>query len=263
MSFLQKKKVFRRIKKKIRFFPKGTFTRCRQVIYWFMIRCFFKQQSVVINKSVNDTDLYTYEPIKHIPSQYLIMLKSEGHYYGFDVRTAIVILQKFHGVNPYNNVEFNDGTKLQVQKRIGLLYRLGLKTGFAEFEASLCSRTVNVFQEMIALDFYVNPDWFLELNLAKMRRLYQSVSHIWNSEYIMPEVRAQITQQQIFSLPKSRYVQYSKDKLGLTILSDLEHMISESSVENRKLGAIYFLMGFVKVSEPAAISFPDICFANE
>ena len=140
---------------------------------------------------VNETDFYTFEPLKEIEHKQFISFKDlDGFIYGFDIKSLfhLISIDKEKALNPYNRNKFPENI-LATFKRIRTLTRRILKklvdtqieedTELPE-EKRFDLRIIEVFQKINALGNYSDSDWFTQLNRVQNVLFIRELLDIWS-----------------------------------------------------------------------------------
>ena len=221
-----------------------------------------------LSLSMNETELYTFEPIQTIPLQYLISVADErGSIWTFDTRTLVHNMTKgTPSQNPYTRDEFLEHAKQKIHDRIEWLRRrkyhiLHINTDIVGAEQVWSHRVLDVFLRIEALGYYVNCEWLHRLTLDGHKKFYSHLFSLWSwrlqlsqadKERILPVNGAQVFRFHPDDTPAKSQAWWQKNTLGL-----IDTFISKGcSKEDRKMGAMYALMGLVAVSSDAAEALP-------
>lgn len=214
--------------------------------------------------SMNDTELYTFEPIRAIPSHYIVSIADERHcIWVFDVRTLVHSMTKgYPSQNPYTRDAFLDGAKEKIHGRIEWLRRrrypiLHINTDVVTSEQIWKHRVLDTFLRIESLGYYVNCDWFYKLSLDNHKQFYVTLFSLWewklqltpaDKERILPIDGTQVFRFHPNDMPTKTYSWWQKNTLGL-----IDTFISKGCTkEDKKMGGMYSLMALVAVSSEAA-----------
>ena len=158
-----------------------------------------------VAKSNNEHDFYSFKPINEIDKNYLFSYKdSKGFVYSFDIRSFKKLLDT-NCENPYNRekipeevikkyyqrIEYNEKNNIIIEP-----YEEDKLTPEQIYKA----RVVKIFQTIDLLNTLAggaNPEWFLNLNIFKLRLYYKMLEDIWN-------YRAQLTTKQKKDIVKNQ-----------------------------------------------------------
>ncbi len=118
-------------------------------------------------------------------------------------------------------------------------------------------KTLNVFQKINNLDNYADFQWFLNLNISSLKKLYMSIEDIWNYRaQLTNETKNKITNNTRVFAKSINQINNKKDIQDI-ILNDFLILIdSASELSDRKLGAIYILTALSEISHEARIGLP-------
>ena len=121
-------------------------------------------------------------------------------------------------------------------------------------ERKMFQKTLKIFQKLLKLNYNVDADWFLNLNLLRLRRFYKELYNIWN-------FRANLSKEQklniIFPYKKLfikryNYVLTLRKKIELTniILNILDKLINYGKTkEDQNTGALYIIRSLTIISK--------------
>lgn len=214
--------------------------------------------------AMNDTELFTFEPIKSIPSQYMISIADERKYiWVFDVRTLVHSMTNgYPSQNPYTRDVFLPRATEKIHSRIEWLRHrkypiLHTNTDVFTPEQLWKHKVLDVFLRIEALGYYVNCEWFHGLSLDDHKKFYSHLFSLWawrlqlapaEKERIIPMDGAQLFRFHPDDMPAKSHTWWQK-----TTLSLIDTFISKGCMkEDKKMGAMYSLMSLVAVSPPAA-----------
>jgi len=217
---------------------------------------------------MNQTELYTFEQIQTIPLQYLISIADErGSIWVFDIRTLVHSMTKgTPSQNPYTRDEFLDRAKEKIHGRIEWLRRrkyhiLHINNDIVGAEQLWKHRVLDVFLRIESLGYYVNCDWIHRLTLDDHKKFYMHLFSLWSwrlqltqadKERILPVNGVQVFRFHPDDIPTKSQTWWQKNTLSL-----IDTFISKGcSKEDKKMGAMYALMGLVAVSSAAAEGLP-------
>lgn len=220
-----------------------------------------------ISNCVNNEDLLTLDTLYKIPLNYFIKIKDiNGKYYGFDIRTLSEIYKNGGNQNPYTQNKITIEECNKINKHINYLNNNGLeynvKKDVMDPEKEMELRMVEIFHEIDLLDNYTDHNWFKNLNLNQLKKLYRFTEDIWNYRTDLNfEDKKKILQNGIaFNIPIHQ-INRIKHKINLQkiILNEYERFINEGQTrDDKKLGVMLLLTGLVEVSESAAFALPHL-----
>lgn len=219
--------------------------------------------------SINDIDFYTCDNIEKIDYNYFISYKdSDNKIYSFDVRSLKLLITNSHN-NPYNR----NIIPLSVKDNVNLIYKnLVNKKKLINFEEETLTeeqlfndKVINIFQKIDNFNYNTNINWFINLNIYKLKQLWILLEDIWNwRANLTPEDKYKIIQnQQVFKNFKNINNINNKKTLQNFILDDINILISNGVTRtDTSNGVIYVLMALSNISEDCGISFPWLIQTN-
>lgn len=221
------------------------------------IRRYIVNKRFIYRKCNNNEDFYTFDLIQEIKKEYLyVYCDNRNIYWGFDIRSLYKLITDGF-TNPYTLEEFPERVINDVTQKINHLHSLGFEIDYKETiertrNESIKQKVVDLSSQIELLGYSCNINWFLQLSLIKLRRLYVEIEDIWN-------YRAQLSHStkisiappdgNIFSYSMSEIVTYTNiQDLQDLLLQDLLKISTSTNIENKRLGYMYFLVGLSKVS---------------
>ena len=213
---------------------------------------------------MNHTELYSFEPISHIPQQYVVSIADERKViWVFDVRTLVhSMTQGAPSHNPYTREPFLERANQLIHGRIEWLRRrkypiLHTNTDTLNADQIWKHKVLDVFLRIEALGYYVNCEWFHRLSLEDHKRFYTALFSLWGwrlqlspaeKERIVPMDGAQLFRFHPDEMPTKTLTWWQKGSLSL-----IDTFISKGCTkEDKKMGAMYSLMALTTVSSVAA-----------
>ena len=209
-------------------------------------------------KSNNDTDFFTYETRYEINDKYYFSYKDDkGFIWFFDIRSFNKLLE-FNQPNPYTMNKIPEKT-IQKSKLLTSLLKLGIKDEVVDKKLLQTSRKQIIKQKCIDLfcdietsTMYCHPEWFLLLNLVNLKKLYRSLEDLWNYRLqLTNEVKSRICPPNglAFAMRMSNVNRINDVyELRNIILNEIIKFQSASSLEDKKMGYTYFIIGLGSVS---------------
>ena len=245
----------------------------KAIIYRFMCNTAFKNlgNTIYRDECNNDSDLLTVQDISQIPTAYLFCLEEQGTWYGFDLRTLNTLFNKQNKyINPYTSRPVTESARNQINRKINLIYKLNFPIEVVDNyynnlseEGKFKYYLNELFQKLYKLDYNVDVDWLHELSFQELQRLYAEVADIWSHRVPIPkELRLRIVKNGIVFaethiIDKMKPGTLNRKLLLKKISKNLDRLITEGeTVDDRKLGATYFMIGFSIVSPKVAESYP-------
>ena len=252
---------------------------------------------------INNThDFLHFTDIKNISNQYLITYKDEsGFIYGFDIQSLLCYIEELdtiHINNPYTRKKFP-------KKFIDNLYILHnynkKKTAITTTKQNIIAITnepihnepihnepinnkqlnkpikctpelkvkrlcVSIFQRMDEIELYTQASWFLDLNIAKLKKLYFLIEDIWNYRArLTPLIKKKfVTNGVAFNWPIT-YIKKITNKIKIQniLLKEFEKFVYQGATKTDCITASYWiLMGLTSVSPSAAAGCPALVQSN-
>ena len=206
----------------------------------------------------NDTDFYSYDSIDDINDKYFYSYKDSNDFiWFFDIRSLKKLIE-LKQPNPYTMNPIPDNIIEQVKK---LIKKIKLNDGDELINKKEIKRsrkqmikqnTIDLFSDIDNSGNFCQPEWFLQLNVLYLRKLYRNLEDIWNYRLqITEEVKSRICPPNgmIFTTRVSDVMRYnSKEVLQELIINDVMKFRGATTDEDKKLGYMYFLIGLGSVS---------------
>lgn len=228
--------------------------------------------------SYNEDELTTMENINNIPLDYFFSFKQNNNYYTFDIRTLNAIISlvdknnienpknKEEYLNPYNRQIIDKKILNNIQLKINILK----KTKSIEFEKpkltekeQLFHDCYDLFSEINRLGNYTNGQWFMNLDILQLYKLYYYCKDIWDYSYNVPiEEKKKIVPPsgKVFVLPVYQIKTIKNiDLMRKYLLEDIKTLVLSGKTKDEKsIGAWLFLSAFVLVSNEASEALPHL-----
>ena len=225
-------------------------------------------------KSCNETELYSFDPINQIPKLFYFSYIDSGlNLWSFDIRTLGQILSMGElKQNPYTREPFPKGFVDRVIRRLTWLrarkYSVLYPTGVdLTAEQIWRQKILDLCMKIESFGYYMSCDWYTEMSIEDHRNFYRKLYTIWNTslglsheqrEAIVPGYKSGDKQLFRYS-PDALETQRSRssawwEKLNLAIMEAL--LTRSTNRESNKLGAMYCIIGFVAINEKASEVFP-------
>ena len=220
----------------------------------------------------NDTELYSFDPLSSIPQAYFFSFADERRaIWAFDIRTlAHSMGTGFQSMNPYTRDTLSAGVVARLQARVAWLRARGFQiqhitTDVLTPEQLWNQRVLDVFLKIEALGYYANADWFHALPQLHLMVLYKRLGALWEwrlglsplqREAIVPG-HADPGERRLFKFVAEDHFEKPRGWWARQLIAVAEAFVGRATeAEQRKLGAMYVLMGLVQVSRPAAVALP-------
>ena len=209
------------------------------------------------NLCKNNEDFYYMTTIVDTPDIYIFTYRdSKKSVWFFDMRSFHKLLQT-NNENPYTREEIDNITiqrfhklkyKLQQQK-----FDINIDMTFtADRQTTVKQKTVDICSVLSQFGYYCDIEWFLSLNLNRSKRLYKKLEDIWNYRtFLSYETKSSISPPHgiIFNIPINEI--YNKtDVLEIQdiILNYISTFNNATTLDNKRLGYMYFLIGLSEVN---------------
>ena len=234
-----------------------------------LIQSFFRK-CLVYKRTVctNDTDILTFDSKYDIPGKYIYIFLNEvnNKKYAYDIRTLYEIIQSEYPSCPYTFRTFTEDEKNKIISYKDKLINQGISVCIEKkiltIDEEIEMKIKDVFYQINMLDNYTNHNWFKNLELHELIKLYCKMEDIWSYRSTMTmDSRKNIIKTGIaFNIPiNSIKIQKSKIKMQNVLLDEFTRFITEGiNREEKKLGAILILTGLVEVSNEAANALPHL-----
>ena len=220
-------------------------------------------------ESTNTTDFYSMEDITGLSGEHLFSYfeVADKQIYAFDVRSLSSLLEKSEEpLNPYTRTPFSDETRKKMSRYIRWCRKKGIDTRWTPIDATTPDqrfhiKVTDMFQKIDELNYYTNPEWFINLTVDRLRCFYVELYDIWFH-------RAELTnaQRSIIIPPPARPFRYpirdivtnrSIDFLRKTNMDVIRMFVSAAEDKSdRVLGAMYIVTALTMVSRQCAQMYP-------
>ena len=205
----------------------------------------------------NTEDFFTFDPIPEIQELYFYSYQDlQGLRWGFDIRSFHKLLS-LNFPNPYTTEIIPESIVTDVRERLSRIKESAPYEDIVDIivrdrTATIKQRTVDLFSRIELSGYTCHIEWFLTLSARRLKVLYKELEDIWN-------YRAQLTNHmktllcppdgRIFTSHISEVMDYQvKEDLQELILSEIHKFTRCDTEANRKLGYMYFIIGFGRVS---------------
>jgi hypothetical protein len=225
-------------------------------------------------KSCNETELYSFDPIKDIPKLfYFSYFDSNGNLWSFDIRTLGQLLSMGElKQNPYTRDPFSKGFIDRVIGRLTWLrarkYSVLYPTGVDLTADQIWRQKIlDLCMKIESFGYYVSCDWYTDMSTGDHLKFYTKLYNLWTTtlgltheqrETIVPGYRG--VERPLFRYsPDALKGRQSRskswwEKLNIDVMEAL--LTRSPSRESNRLGATYCVIGFVAVNDKAADVFP-------
>jgi len=212
-----------------------------------------------IDRSIcnNNEDFFTYDEKENILDEYFISYTDKNSLtWCFDVRSVNKLLE-LEDKNPYTREQLPQDFLTNANKITHMLKVRNLKLNYnsdivKERKANIKQMTVDLFSEIEISGYDCSINWFLNLNSAKLKKLYKVLEDIWNYRAMLTqEVKNNIVPPNgiIFNKPIHQVDRMSsRRELQQLLLNDVSKFKTAVTPGDKNLGFMYFLIGLAHVS---------------
>ena len=207
----------------------------------------------------NETDFFTYETYHEIDDKYFFSYKDDKDIiWFFDLRSFNKLIE-LNQPNPYTMVDIPSNIIANAKKLTELL-KISSTDDIMNQHIKTLSRkqiikqkTIDLFSEISQNGWDCQPEWFFDLNIYILKKLYRNLEDIWNYRLqLSNEMKYRICPPNglIYNIP-IRHVQSltSITSLREIIINETSKFNNATNIEDRKLGYTYFLIGLGGVSQ--------------
>jgi hypothetical protein len=219
----------------------------------------------------NDTELASLEPLKTVPRDYFFVIKENGLFWGYDIRTLLVQYEDTGRLeNIYTTVLCKSTALEAFRLRLDQLRRWKRPLVFESamnltVKQSWNLRVLDACLRLDMLGYRIATQWFSDLTIAEHRTLYNTLASLWNQDLnltedqrrkIVPE-HANPANKLFRWTPEKINMKYDLDSIRRTNLNIIERLITSASQQSDKtLGAMYTVMGLCQVSYECKEAYP-------
>ena len=212
-------------------------------------------------KSTNKESCFTLESIYEIPTIYTYMCyqKDIDKYYCFDIRNLKKMIQIKNLNNPYTNTKFSEKEIQKINNKIknldDIFYSTELVKEKITKKQDLNSYVLNTFHKIDLLGNYTDMNWFMNLNLNQLHRLYyESYDMFYYRIPLTLNERKLYVKDGIVFLTSYTDIKKIKsiNKLRIIIMDEYNKFLDfDTDESNKKTSCIWLLMALMEVSNPA------------
>lgn len=227
-----------------------------------------------LDLATNPNELYSFDPLSSIPRVYLFSFADERrNIWVFDIRTlAHAMGAGFPSMNPYTRETLPAAAAAKLQARVLWLRTRGYQiqhvapTDQLTPEQIWDQRVLDLILKIEALGYYANTEWIQRLTKLHAIVLYKKLEDLWNwrlgltslqKEAIVPGYAGPGQAARLFPFVAEDNFHRPREWWLRHVLGVCEAFVGRAvTAEQRKLGAMYVLMGLVQVSREAAAALP-------
>ena len=211
------------------------------------------------NKDIctNTEDFYYITKPEEVENKYFFSYTDTKKYtWFFDIRSFKRLIDD-DNLNPYTREPISFTIKTNATIILSRLISQQISVEIEEFvnidrNAMIKQKTVDLFSSITQLGYYCDIDWFLRLNRYTLIKLYKILEDIWNYRaFLTDDIRSRISPPNglvfTYTFPEIREIT-DKNDLREIILNEVSKFNNASSIEDRKLGYMYFLIGLSEIN---------------
>jgi hypothetical protein len=219
----------------------------------------------------NETELASLEPLVTVPRDYFFVIKENGLFWGYDIRTLLVQYEDTGRLeNIYTTVLCKSNTLETFRLRLDQLRRWKRPLVFESamnltVKQSWNLRVLDACLRLDMLGYRIATQWFSDLTIVEHRVLYNTLAALWNQDLnltedqrrkIVPE-HANPANKLFRWTPEKINMKYDLDSIRRTNLNIIERLITSASQQSDKtLGAMYTVIGLCRVSYRCRDAYP-------
>jgi hypothetical protein len=223
------------------------------------------------DKCKNDEDFFYFISKDKIEDIYFFSYKDDkNNIWCFDIRSFNKLIISDNR-NPYTREIINKNVIEKSKKLTKYLVNKKIDINIEEFNHEnkldrIRQKTVDIFSSISYSGYEININWFLSLDINKLKQLYKSLEDIWNYRaYITPEYKRILVPPNglIFRYPV-RQIYLLQDKLEIMeiILNEISKSNNAVNLSDKQQGYMFFLIGLSEVSSECLNSHQWIQYAN-
>lgn len=205
----------------------------------------------------NTEDFYYMTTSTEIENKYFFSYTdSKKNTWFFDIRSFKRLIDE-NQLNPYTREDISFTIKTNATIILSRLIAKQISVEIEEFtnidrRAIIKQKTVDLCSNLSEYGYYCDINWFLSLGRHKLKNLYKSLEDIWNYRaYLTEDVKSRISPPNglVFTYPLHEIRQITnKNDLREIILNEVFKFNNAVSIEDRKLGYMYFLIGLSEIN---------------
>lgn len=217
----------------------------------------------------NTEDIYLFEDITSIHSNDLMTIKdNDGFIYGFHIESIYKYIDsnkdKSELTNPYNKNIIPKQTISNIRNLYRYCQIIGIKNKIqnnlpTDPRFILRNKVVGVFQKMDELNNYTDIEWFMNLTNLELIKLVYLIKDLFDYRMELTNLKKKkiLKSGLVFIKDKSHYKHLTFEKLRLEIIDEFDRLVSEGETrDDRYLGSLIILSGFVELAPNCAIAYP-------
>lgn len=211
------------------------------------------------NKKIckNDEDFYNFVNINEIEDKYFFSYKdTKNNIWFFDIRSFNKLITN-DNKNPYTRDIIPNKAKETAIKLSKYLKYHNININIEELihkniKDRIKQKTVDLISNISQSGYDINIEWFLSLNIIKIKKLYKLLEDIWNYRaYLTNETKSRIAPPNgiVFYIPvRDIYLMTNKYEIMEIILNDISKFNNGITIGDKQQGFMYFLIALSDVS---------------
>ena len=221
------------------------------------------------NKCNNKIDCITMDTIYDIPSIYFYEhydAKSKL-YFGFDIRCLSKVIESKYKINPYTNCDFSKEELEKIKSDITMYKKINtykeLEKDKLTAKQELEAYVLDVFHLFDLLGYYTDMNWFLDLGLKKLHRLYYESQDMFYYRLNLPktELVKYADNGHIFIIKYNNITSINDiNDMRYIILNEYNKLLTYSKNKDgdKKTVALWLLLALMEVSDAARAAMPHL-----
>ena len=224
------------------------------------------------NKDIctNTEDFYYMTKPEEVENKYFFSYTDiKKNTWFFDIRSFKRLIDDAN-LNPYTREPISFTIKTNATIILSRLISQQISVEIEEFvnidrNAMIKQKTVDLFSSITQLGYYCDIDWFLRLNRYTLIKLYKILEDIWNYRACLTyDTKSKI------SPPNGLVFTHSSQEISnISSINDLREIILNEvlkfnnaiSIEDRKLGYMYFIIGLSELCSDCLNSHQWVLYA--
>ena len=212
----------------------------------------------------NSEDFYSFESILDLPNDRFFSYQDTDNFiYGFEIKSFHKLLET-NAINPYNRKDIphsaiTNFNNLMIQEKNKKIIE-EKENEFLTEQQKFNDKVLTIFQHIEKLTSSVNIEWFLELDIDRLKKFYRTLEDIWN-------YRAELNQTQKYNIVQDQemfpvsvhsfYKIRNIAKVRNIILEEIQKLIFTAELDSDKtLACYYVLTALCDVNYHARLAFP-------
>jgi len=221
------------------------------------------------NISKNDEDFYFMDNVDEINRDYIFSYKDDlNNVWSFDIRSFKKLINS-NKLNPYTRETITNKTIANANTLINRLekYKIdtNIKNDIIDRENVSKQKIVDICSTLSEFGYYCDINWFLSLELHDLKKLYKELEDIWRFRaFLNDETRSRISPPNglVFNIRLRDIFNYTNiDDLRETILNEILKFNNAITIDDKKIGYMFYLIGLSQVNIDCLNSHEWIQFA--